>query len=178
MATDEWLPLSNAAELIKDRLGCTLGHAEAILQEARSSGEVRAIQGMDPIYIGTDEGLIDFNARPGAFNGGSAYGSRCPATARGAEISKDDLADWLDRHPPEKAAAKKKHSLTKEDRAKRAAKAIWQTAGPPDHLDNKVICMEVNDWFAAKGERQDMDNATILRAVGRKPRNIKDRQDI
>jgi hypothetical protein len=97
---DKWITLSEALALIGDRLGYGPGRSEAILQKARSSGEVRAIQGLDPIYIGTDEGLIDFNARPGAYNaGGYAYGSRCPATAADAELSYEDLLDWIGRDP-------------------------------------------------------------------------------
>jgi hypothetical protein len=100
MSQDDWLTLSKAAGLIRDRLGCTPGRAEAILQEARSSGEVRAIQGRGPIYIGTDDGVVDFNARPGAFNG---YGSRCPATAENAELSDLDFLGWLNQKYPVEA---------------------------------------------------------------------------
>jgi hypothetical protein len=52
----------------------------------------------------------------------------------------------------------------KFDRAKKAAESIWGPSGPPGFLANKLICKEVNDRL----EKQDIDDATILRAVGRK----------
>src|SRR5690242_14389434 len=101
MSQDEWLTLSDAAGLIKNRVGCSLGRSEAILQEARMSGEMRARLGLAGLLLTTEDGNIDFSMRPGALN----KGGRCPPTAQNAELSQEDLLDWLDRKYPQVGSA-------------------------------------------------------------------------
>ena len=56
----------------------------------------------------------------------------------------------------------------KFDRARNAAQAIWGSDGPPSHLSNSLICRDVADRLRKDGQRADINDATILRAVGRK----------
>jgi hypothetical protein len=98
MSQDEWLTGSKAAALIRNRLGCSPGRSEAILQEVRASGEVRARRGFFPVLLTTEDGNIDFSMRRGALNKG---GVRCSATTPDAELSEEDLLDWLDRNHSE-----------------------------------------------------------------------------
>lgn len=56
----------------------------------------------------------------------------------------------------------------KRESAKRAIEALYGGQVPRE-LQNKVLCKEVNDWLSADERREpQVDNATILRAAGRR----------
>jgi transposase len=115
MAQDEWITLSEAAGMIENRLDVSPGRSEAILHEARLSEEVRARQAI--FFVFTDRsGCVDFRRqRP----------DRCPATNPDAELSKEDMLDWLGRNHPRKAATAK------------------GKGGRPRKLDNAAVSAEV-----------------------------------
>jgi hypothetical protein len=63
-AGEKWVSFSNATALIRQRLECSAGRAEAILKQARDSGEVRSFdaEGSLGVQVSYDD-LIDWMGR-------------------------------------------------------------------------------------------------------------------
>lgn len=148
MAKGQWLSFAEAVALVRDRLGCSIGKAQAVTRQADESDELRATRPRPkPIE---DDGFVDLN------------------DLRPRSLSRDDLVDWLNRNSPAQVRATQPRPQPDRERAKAAAAAIWGTAGPPSHMVNSLICREVADWLKRDGQKSDISNATILRAVDRK----------
>lgn len=113
MAGEQWLSFAEAVQLVRERLDCSTGRAESIVRTARSSGEVR-YPPQNPVLIGPDDGLMDFDMRH------AALPSKIEAPRN---ISANDLLDWLDRtYPQDKPAAAPGRRGAK-------AKADWEAVG-------------------------------------------------
>ncbi|WP_143035618.1 hypothetical protein [Bradyrhizobium sp. Rc2d] len=101
---DRWLTPEQAATLIRQRVGGSVGRSQGILGAARSSGEVRSRASADPVLLMADDGVVGMDMRPGAQNKGGVNSDGKPvvhhlsADASGARISEDDLLDWLARN--------------------------------------------------------------------------------
>ena len=160
MADDQWLSAQKAIEIIRRRIDTSIGRAEAILQRARASGEVRA----EPSLLMADDGVVGMYMRPGNPNA-ERYQPR---------ISEADFLDWLTRREEPQETKAPKRSQGKRDRAREAIAAKWPAGIPDAHkLPNDILCREVNDWVKADCKKQsippvDFSNDTILRAAGRK----------
>jgi hypothetical protein len=103
--SERWLTIEEAREAIKLRLETSAGRAEAVLETARKSGEVRFSNPADPVLLMADDGLVGMDMRPGAQNKGGVDRDGKPTfhrlAARNSDcISKEDLLDWLDRNHP------------------------------------------------------------------------------
>jgi hypothetical protein len=135
------LSFGEAIALVRQRLNASSGRAAAVVREALKSGELRIIRDdhIDPIS-------------------GSLFA-----------IVEEDFLDWLNHQVSTTVAtplaARKQPD---RERARQAAIALWDTAGPPEHLSNSSICCEVAQWLKKNGQAADISDATILRAVGRK----------
>jgi hypothetical protein len=149
VSREQWFRFHEAVALVRQRRPGSIGKTEALVRAAAASGEVRSLA----------RGVEDYS-----------QGHR--RVVKISVLNKDDLLDWLDRHEPRPQPAETKpiamRKQNKRDRAKAAAQSIWGTDGPPSHLENSVICKEVCAEFKKRGEKANMDDATILRAVGRK----------
>jgi hypothetical protein len=100
--TGEWLTFSEAAEIVRARIGGSVGRSEATLRAARSSGEVRFRNPTDPVLLMADDGLVGMDLRPGARRKSGVSPDGEPITydlsgESAEQISKDDLLDWLRR---------------------------------------------------------------------------------
>ena len=135
------LSFGEAIALVRQRLNAGSGRAAAVVREALKSGELRIIRDdhIDPIS-------------------GSLFA-----------IVEEEFLDWLNHQVSTTVttplAARKQPD---RERARQAAIALWDTAGPPEHLSNSSICREVAPWLKKNGQAADISDATILRAVGRK----------
>ena len=135
------LSFGEAIALVRQRLNAGSGRAAAVVREALKSGELRIIRDdhIDPIS-------------------GSLFA-----------IVEEDFLDWLNHQVSTTVttplAARKQPD---RERVRQAAIALWDTAGPPEHLSNSSICREVAQWLKKNGQAADISDATILRAVGRK----------
>ena len=54
MATDEWITFSEATEIIRARLDYSIGRAEAVVQQTKTSGEIRSLRSLMAF-----DGIID-----------------------------------------------------------------------------------------------------------------------
>jgi hypothetical protein len=135
------LSFGEAIALVRQRLNANSARAAAVVREALKSGELRIIRDdhIDPIS-------------------GSLFA-----------IVEEDFLDWLNHQVSTTVttplAARKQPD---RERVRQAAIALWDTAGPPEHLSNSSICREVAQWLKKNGQAADISDATILRAVGRK----------
>lgn len=77
--TEAWLTDDEAVELLRERYGVSIGKAEAMLAEARKSGEVRSTE------VTGNDGLVRFDQVPGAIE------------SMPSRRSKDDLVCWADQ---------------------------------------------------------------------------------
>jgi hypothetical protein len=104
--TREWLTFGEAAEIVRARIGGSVGRSAAGLQAARSSGEVRFSNPAAPILLLADDGLIGLDMRQDAQRKLGITADGKPVThdvfpnESAAQINTDDLLDWLDRHHP------------------------------------------------------------------------------
>jgi hypothetical protein len=104
--TKQWLTFNEAVEIVKARLGSSVGRAESVTNAARASGEVRFYDPAFPVLLIADDGLVGMDLRPGAQRkaGISADGKQIVhetlASQSACQISSDDLLDWLNRQFP------------------------------------------------------------------------------
>jgi hypothetical protein len=160
MGAEKWLSAGEAVEIIRHRFDASIGRAQAILERARASGEVRS----EILLVLNDDGIVGMGVRPGR---------AARPGARPAGVDKDDLLHWLDQQEPQATKAPKR-SQGKRDRAREAIAAKWPAGIPGAHkLPNDILCREVNDWVKTDCKKQsippvDFSNDTILRAAGRK----------
>jgi hypothetical protein len=155
--SERWLTFEEARDAVKSGLATSVGGAEALVESARKSGEVRT---EEPIFLNMD-GIV---------------GTR-PLTQVGERrFSEDDLLDWLGRHHTEAAASPepKPRARNKRSRVVSAIQELWPD-GPPDQsvLSNSLLCKKVGDWLKADCQKQNVPVAipsddTIWRAAGRK----------
>lgn len=170
--SETWLSFREAVALVRDRTGASTGYAEALVMRARKSGEGVRIK-RDPVLLGADDGLRNFNFRPGG--GVPADFMNDPPGG----TNEADLVDWLRRNVPTTAAKavtpkRRKRSRPLRDRAEEIIQILWPGGVPPaTELLNDVLVQQVCDWHKDDcGKRQikhvDLKGDTILRAAGRK----------
>jgi hypothetical protein len=82
--SERWLTFGQASEIIRARLDASVGRSEAVLQAARTSGEVRT---QEPVFL-NDDGVVGLRLRQISVR----------------RFSEADLLDWLGRHHPEQRA--------------------------------------------------------------------------
>jgi hypothetical protein len=156
MSEEMWITFREAVPLVRDRIGASVGRAEALVREARKSGEVRPAPGNPLNYLGGDDGLdMEITARK-------------QAILEAQKFSQDDLLDWLTRHAapavPEDAGEPSEGAKTR--RALKALRALWGDAGPPEHMALKLICSEVRRYLKEQeGAEPDMTDKTIQNAL-------------
>jgi hypothetical protein len=100
------LSFQEAAELVRERIGGSVGRSHAELRKALASGEVRhepahpliSIDGKVGNMLVYDDGAIEMNLRPGPMNWVKRGAAREGWPSR---TSQADLVDWLDRHHPQ-----------------------------------------------------------------------------
>jgi len=152
MSKEQWFRPHEAAALVRQHRGGSIGRSEELVRAAIASGEVRTIE----------KGVQDFSLRPG------------PITKKILFSNKDDLVDWLSRQAPATPAAiptsspRKKKTAVKTARIQKAVLAIYGVAGPPDHLSPKLICRDVNNWFEKQGQKRDITSRHIGRVTRKK----------
>ena len=83
MSKEQWFRPHEAAALVRQHRGGSIGRSEELVRAAIASGEVRTIE----------KGVQDFSLRPG------------PITKKILFSNKDDLVDWLSRQAPATPAA-------------------------------------------------------------------------
>lgn len=127
--SERWLTGEAAAALIRQRLACSAGRADAFLQQAKELGDIRARTGL---YL-IEDGVLDFDTRPPV---------RCLATASGAELSEEDFLDWLDRTHPA-AQLKGKGGRPRKFSSAAVADEVWLLM---DH--HGEFCADDPDWNA------------------------------
>jgi hypothetical protein len=115
---DKRLSFQAAAEIVRGRVGGSVGRSHAELRKALALGEVRHEPAHPSILIdGTlgplfayDDGMLDMNLRPGAMNKGGVSpdgkllvqpDDRPRVEGWPSRISQADLVDWIDRYHPE-----------------------------------------------------------------------------
>jgi hypothetical protein len=162
--SSEWITFSEAAEIIRVRLAYTAGRAEAVMRQAKASGEIR--ESVPPPLLVADDGLMGWNK--------SGVSRR---------YSADDLLDWLARQstpiqdqPPSEPQLEQPKARTqaKRDRVRMAVEALWPAGVPAAAvLANSRLCKTVGDWLKADCKKQGLpvtiiSDDTILRAVDRK----------
>src|SRR6516162_4367446 len=93
---ERWLSFQELVTLTKSRMpSASIGRCEAIVRKACASEQIRSRP--DPVLLTADDGVIDFNLRPGAINKGTVS-KHGPADGKRSE---DDFLDWLDlNHAP------------------------------------------------------------------------------
>jgi hypothetical protein len=168
MTKETWISFTEAVQLVRDRFNAgSIGRAEALVRSALASGEVR-IERL-PVLLGADDGLTNFDLRPGAYKVG-------PPPKR---MSEADLLDWLRRNVPTtavKAVTPKQREASRplRDRAEQIIKILWPDGAPPaTMLLNGPLVQQVCDWHKADCKKRqikhvDLMRDTILRAAGRK----------
>jgi hypothetical protein len=159
---ERWLSFQELVALTKSRLpNASIGRCEAIVREARASEQVRSHPAPPaPVLLTTDDGVLDFNLRPGAINK-ATVSKHVPPDGK---TSEDDFLDWLDRNH---APTVKRGKRSKRNNAAKAIEAIWGDVKVPDTVLDRDLCTKVHRWMASKGLRACSDE-TILRAAGRK----------
>lgn len=162
MADERWISFPEATELVRARLGSSIGRSEAILKEARRSGEIRLRKDI-PLLM-ADDGVVGMDMRPGAQNKGGVSVDAKLVThsvssqySGGETFSEDDLLDWLDRHHPQAPAA---------DQPKRKG-------GRPPSFDRDAVAAEVRRLMEHHGEFSADDpewnaQARLIEAVRKK----------
>src|SRR5690349_16460493 len=128
MSQDErWLTPEEATAVVRNRVRGSIGLSERILKDARLSGEVRVRAAERPVLLTTDDGIIDFNLRPGALNAGGGPNGRYKLESE--TISEDDLLDWLGRNHPatslDKLAGTSPRAASKIEAAKEGIAACF-----------------------------------------------------
>ncbi|HEY1982974.1 MAG TPA: hypothetical protein VGH13_23080 [Xanthobacteraceae bacterium] len=156
MTEETWLSFPEAEQIVCGRLNASVGRARAMVGLAIKSGEVRRKLG--PVLLEADDGIIGQHLRVG------------DDTDRNDFLERADFLDWLDRNKPLNAEHDKHRARDdlQKRRAAEAAQALWGAAGPAAHLQNDLICKEVMEWIKKNGQKGEISNTTILRAVGRK----------
>jgi hypothetical protein len=163
--------LTQAIEKTAATLGISIGAAKIKIIEACHAGLIRTcwygyhLGGSPPItrHEWADADLIiDTN-----FNDAVLVPANGGQRKRGISLDPSDFEAWLiaptgsNRQPARQGG--------KSVRVERAAHAIWGDAGPPAHLEPKVICREIRDRLKAnEGSDPKMDNKTIIRAIRKK----------
>jgi hypothetical protein len=160
---EQWLSFREAVELVRARLGWSIGRCEATVGAAHDSGEVRYRPAMDGWFLISDDGIMD-QAAERAIEQAAEAELKDP---RRQQFNENDLIDWLDRQASEQPAPAAKQG-EKRRTAKEAVKAIWPRGKPPVILSNPQICAEVNHWLKENAEGMIIGDTTILRAAGRK----------
>lgn len=102
MAKPEWIIVSEAAAVVTDRVGCSVGRSQAVVRAARASGEVRSRRG--PALLVADDGLMGYGVPED-------------------QISSADFLDWLDRNYPQAKP------VVAGGRRGAKAKADWEAVG-------------------------------------------------
>lgn len=155
---------AKATQMIRGRLNCPIGKAQAELRAAWESGEVR-FKSANPVLLDNDDGITDWTRRP------------VPIRAEDKLTSKSDLEYWLNRNAPisltEAQPNNKGGNSYKQDAALRAAREIFGDEIPDQtQVPNKTLCSKVRGKLppdmAATPDKGGISNDTILRAVGRK----------
>jgi hypothetical protein len=158
--SEQWLIRDVAVELIRTLRNTSIGTAQAWLKAARDSGEVRTRPRPvgDPVRLTADDGLIDFNLRPGSLNKYALTdGERHTVDGRRLldEFNKDDLLYWLDQHHPLPTTKPARASREQVDRdaAKRVINLLYPTLPGVRELPYKKLHGKVNDHLKANGEK-------------------------
>jgi len=96
---EDWLSPVEAAAFIRDRLRVPTGKAQAILKEARASGEVRWEPPLRNLMHEDEDGVVtlDFDFSRGNLTAAAIE------RQHGRHINKNDLVYWLDTHHPPQA---------------------------------------------------------------------------
>jgi hypothetical protein len=144
LSNEMWLRPHEAVAVVRQHRPGSIGRTEALVKAAVSSGEVRS----------EDRGAEDYS-----------LGRRRVITI--SVVSKDDLLDWLARNVPAPDTNRPRpRRAGKSGRVERAALAIWGEAGPPAHLEPKVICTEIRAWLKAdEGSEPNITDKTIRDTV-------------
>src|SRR5579863_8143989 len=94
MAEEAWLTFPEAVQIVRNRIGASIGRAEALVLAARESKEVRPKPSREPprepVYLIGDDGLVSIESKP---------------DPKAGRFSRDDFLDWLDGHKPRSAPA-------------------------------------------------------------------------
>jgi hypothetical protein len=156
MTEETWLSFTEAVQIVRDRVGASVGRSQAIVREAISSGEIRTTKSRTAnLYLIGDDGL------EGLINDREA-------DERATNLNAADLTDRLDRQTPAIDSSNPPTARRggKFSRVERAARAIWNEAGPPAHLEPKVICTAIRARLKAdEGGEPNMTDKTIRSAV-------------
>jgi hypothetical protein len=94
MSREQWLRPHEAAALVRQHRGGSIGRSEELVRAAIASGEVRSVE----------RGVQDFSLRPGR------------VTKKILVSNKDDLVDWLSRQAPATPAA---HAANEKSKGRR-----------------------------------------------------------
>lgn len=116
---DTWITFEEAASLVRETRGTSIGRAEALVRGARESGEVRRKQKRLPasaVYLAGDDGIVGFNQTPGAIKAMQSGILEEPP-----RFSRDDFIDWLDRHEPIARRAPAAESMPQASKAQIAS---------------------------------------------------------
>jgi hypothetical protein len=170
--SEQWLTFREAVEIVRGRLGASIGRSEAVTNAARASGEVRFHNPANPVLLTSDDGVVGMSLRTGR-NG------RMITTADTFQISREDLLDWLSRQAPQQptrmpAPEPKPRARNKRARVEAAIQALWPNRLPDQTvLPNALLCKKVQDWLKDDSKSrgvpaQVISDDTILRAAGRK----------
>jgi hypothetical protein len=155
MTEETWLSFTEAVQIVRDRMGASVGRSQAIVREAIASGEIRTKRRTASLYLIGDDGL------DGLINDRTA-------DERATNLNAADLTDRLDRQTPAIDTSNPPTARRggKSSRVERAARAIWNEAGPPAHLEPKVICTAIRARLKAdEGSEPNMTDKTIRSSV-------------
>ena len=176
--TERWLTYGEAVEIVRARVGGSVGYANSLLQNARASGEVRHRKN-DVVLLVADDGVVGMNLRrtvAGVTIDGKPVRHSPTREVDSVEFSEDDLIDWLERNHPTSASpgAPKPRQRGRRDRAGQAIEALWPQ-GLPDEaaLPNMALVKKIAEWISADCRAHNQppsipSNDTMLRAAGRK----------
>ena len=148
---EDCLSCDEAAQLVRELHGTTVGRAMALVRTARKSGDVRCVPTRHWVIFGDQ--LFP------------------PPSEADILLSKDDLMDWLSRHPDlstnkTSPDQQKRRSRRRRNEAKEAIETHWPD-GVPQHVRDVEVCHQVSKMLKAD-KRPIPSDDTILRAAGRK----------
>jgi hypothetical protein len=197
MPDEEWLSFRDAADLVRQRFGTSIGRSEALVRQALACDEVRKRRvavtidlnnddsiylthddGMtsDPVYLTHDDGLMAFDKTPGALNSrGLNLSSAGQWTETQRHLSKDDLLDWLGRQdglnrqaPAQQEPGAEKRSQPRRGPAMEAIEGLRANGTDVSKLSDKRVHQLGCKWLRSKGRSEEPSEDTFARALGRK----------
>jgi hypothetical protein len=169
--SETWLSFREAVALVRDRIGASIGYAEALVMRARKSGEGVRIK-RAPVLLGADDGLTNFNFK--AILAGAADGMNDPPGG----MSEADLLDWLRRNVPKNGKggdpSKRKRVQPMRDEGRKAIAGAFPDGMPNRaELPDKRFCDRARQWYDADRAKRGvpfikLHDDAILRAADRK----------